>query len=104
MNLDELKVHLNQIAWEEQVNFEISERYSEANDNDAAVEESLRSLGHQLTPSMLDELQQDCGYITWALRLSPFVPNDKSRQRTHSFITHQKSQVRYWANVLLDAK
>lgn len=103
MNLNELKARLNQIAWDEQTNFEVSERYPEENDDEDAVEDQLRELGHQLTPSILNDLEQDYGYITWVLRLSPFVPSDEPRRRAKQFINHQDSQVRYWAQSFLDA-
>ena len=103
MNLNELKVRLNQIAWDEQVNFEVSECFSEENDDEKAVEDQLRELGQQLTPSLLDALEQDYAYITWVLRLSPFVPNDEPKRRAKNLVNHQDSQVRYWAQNLLDA-
>lgn len=101
MNIEELKKKLNEIAWDEQVLFEVEESYGGDLDDDNLIDEQLRALAQLTTPLMLDALEKDYAYITWALRLSPFVTNGQPRSRAHRFVHHENSQVRYWANLLL---
>lgn len=101
MDIDLLKAKLNEIGWDEHINFELSERYSEKSNDETIVEGKLRELGQQITSTMLDKLEQADGYIIWSLRLSPFVPSDEPKHRAQRFVHHENSQVRYWANKLL---
>jgi hypothetical protein len=102
MTVDELKERLNELAWDEQMDFEISERHSETSVDDMEeTEGKIRKLAKKLTTTLLDQLEQDEGYVAWVLRLSPYVPGDKPAGRAERFRHHPDSSVRYWANKIL---
>ena len=98
MTLQELKQRLNELAWQEQMDFEMSER---RNDSDADemedTELKIKNLAGKLTTTLLDELEQDEGYVVWALRLSPYVPGDTPVMRAQRFRDHPETNIRYWA-------
>lgn len=95
---------LNEIAWEEQMNFWISEKYPETTEenreNIKRVERMLTNLGHQVTSTMLDKLEQQ-DEIEWSLRLSAYVDTDDSVARAKKYINHKRSVIRALANMLL---
>lgn len=102
MTLDKLKERLNELSWEEQMNFEMSERYPENfEDVTAITEHKIQELAQLLTPSLLDSLEREEGYIAWVLRLSPYVPDDSSLQRGQRFLYNPDSRVRYWASEII---
>jgi len=100
MTFEELKERLNQLSWEEQMEFELSERGA-PDSIDSTVERGIQELARQVTPSLLDQLELDGGYAVWSLRLSPHVPGDSPARRARRFLHHADSNVRYWATELI---
>ncbi len=99
MTVDELKERLNDLAWNEQMDFEMSERFSETSaDGMEETERKIHRLAKKLTATLVDQLEQDEGYVVWALRLSTYVPGDVPAERAQRFRHHPDSTVRYWAN------
>jgi len=98
MTVAELKERLNDLSWEEQMEFEMSERGAQGStDATREIERGVRELARQLTPSLLDQLEQDGGYVVWSLRLSQHVPGDSPSRRAQRFLHHADAGVRYWA-------
>lgn len=98
MTLQELKQSLNELAWHEQMDFEMSERRNDSGaDEMEDTESKIRDLGKKLTTTLLDKLEQDQGYVVWALRLSPHVPGDTPVVRAQRLRNHPETNVRYWA-------
>lgn len=103
MTVHALKERLNELAWTEQVNFELSERHPGASSSsEKEFGQRIRELGQRLSPAMLDALERQEGYLTWVLRLSPYVPGDDADKRAKRHAEHRDSQVRFWANQILD--
>lgn len=102
MTLDELKERLNDLSWEEQMEFEMSERGPHGStDATRGIERGVQELARQVTPSLLDQLEQDGGYDVWSLRLSPHVPGDSPARRARRFLHHADASVRYWATEII---
>jgi hypothetical protein len=102
VTLNKLKKILNDLSWDEQMEFEMSERDPNSSQNmREKINQKIRELAVQLTPSLLDILEQDKGYLVWVLRLSPHVPGDAPKKRAQRFVNHQDSEVRFWANKLM---
>ena len=98
MTVNELKQVLNNMAWEEQIEFEMSERdCTQFSERPAALERKVRQVARNLNSTLLDELQQDEPYVVWALRLSPHVPGDHALERARPFLQHPDGDIRYWA-------
>jgi|SRR2546423_1354213 len=98
MTVEELKEKLNDLSWEEQMEFEMSERGAQdSTDAMQEIERKMRELARQVTPPLLDQLEQDGGYVVWSLRLSPHVPGDSPARRGRRFLHHADRSVRYWA-------
>ena len=97
MTIESLKTRLNAIAWEEQMDFEASEREGGAEVSAATQAARLQELAGALTPVQLDELERAPGYAVWALRLAPFVAGDDTRTRAMRWIAHADHDVRHWA-------
>jgi hypothetical protein len=98
MTLEELKERLNALSWEEQMEFEMSERSAQGStDATQEIERGVQELARQVTPSLLDQLEQNDGYVVWSLRLSPHVPGDSPARRAQRFLHHADASVRYWA-------
>jgi hypothetical protein len=98
MTLDELKEKLNDLAWEEQMEFEMSERHSEFSEEMMQkIQDYIHEIAQQITPRLLDMLEQEKGYIIWVLRLSPYVRGDDPISRGRRFIHHPDVQVQNWA-------
>ena len=95
---------LNEISWQEHVNFEISEKYPDDREQslrDAEeIEAMLRDLASQISPNTLDMLEQTDG-IEWSLRLSPYVVEDDSVARAKKYLHHERYEIRFWAKRLL---
>lgn len=102
MDLEQLKAALDQVAWREQVEDEMAEKYPGSWD-DSGVLAELRSLAAGLRPGRLDELERSPGYAVWALRLSPFVTGDDRRGRALRLLDSGDDETRYWALRLLDS-
>jgi hypothetical protein len=101
MTAEELKAKLDEFSWDEQMEFEMSERDEQtASAMMKEIESRLAALGKELTPGLLDILEQDSGYLVWALRLSPHVPGDVAARRGQRYLRHPDSVVRYWAELL----
>ncbi len=102
MNLHTLRERLDELAWDEQVNFELSERHSgESDTGEEDLQRKIRELAQHLSPAVLDALEGEEGYLTWVLRLSPHVPGDAYRKRAQRYVRHHDSQVRFWATQVL---
>lgn len=98
MTVNDLKKALDALTWHEQMEFEMSERCPEFSvDLVETINEKIRQLAQGLTPMLLDTLQQDEAYVTWVIRLSPYVPGDLTKKRAQGLLHHPDSQVRYWA-------
>ena len=98
MNIDKLKELLNDFAWEEQMEFELSERgHDESNEMREEIKNKIQNLAQRLTPMILDSLEEDKSYLTWVLRLSPHVPNDHPKKRAYRHLKNMDRNVRYWA-------
>jgi hypothetical protein len=100
-DLEQLKAALDQVAWREQVEDEMAEKYPGSWD-DSDVLAELRSLAAGLEPGQLDELERSPGYAAWALRLSALVPGGESRIRALRLLDSGDDETRYWALRLLD--
>jgi hypothetical protein len=73
VTLDELKQRLDTIAWQEQVEAELSEKPSLASPPDLSlVDQALRALALQLGAGQLDQLEGEAGYLVWCLRLAAY--------------------------------
>jgi hypothetical protein len=98
MTVNELKQVLDSIAWEEQIDFELSEREcGQVSERTNALESKISQIARSLSPALLNELQQDEGYVAWTLRLSPKVPGDRQFERARPYLQHPDATVRYWA-------
>ncbi len=98
MDIQELIEQLDDLSWQEQMNFELSERDAKfARQTAAEIEHAIQELGGELTPALLDQLEQEDGYVVWALRLSPYVPGDNPSRRAQRYLNHPDSSVRYRA-------
>ena len=103
MSVSELKEILDRLAWQEQVDFEMSERdCDQISERTHALESQISEIARGLSPSLLNELQQDDGYVAWALRLSPYVPGDRQRDRARLYFQHPAATVRFWANRIIE--
>jgi hypothetical protein len=101
MTVEQLKATLDEFSWDEQMEFEMSERDEQsASAMMAEIESRLAALGKELTPGLLDALEQDSGYLVWALRLSPHVPGDIPSGRGRRYLGHPDRNVRYWAEIV----
>ena len=94
---------INKIQWEEQMNVWMSEKYPEAIEDNLQdhqrVEDMLIELGNQLSPEVLDKMEQE-GEIEWALRLSFYVSQDDSLSRGKRYINDPRYIVNIWAKLL----
>ena len=104
MTIDELTRLIDDLSWEEHVEFEI-----DAEDPPAVVDRSvsevdarLRALAIRLSPGLLDALERRPGYVGWALRLAPHVPGGRARTRAERHARDPDSDVRYWSERILE--
>jgi hypothetical protein len=101
MNIKELIERLDDLSWQEQMNFEMSERDSEyARQTASDIECDIREIASEITSTLLDQLEQKEEYVVWALRLSPYVPGDQPSKRGKFYLNHPDSNVRYWAKLI----
>ena len=102
MDTNELKRELDEIHWEEQMEFELTEADPQSGESlHFEIQKKIKELAYILSSIDLDNLQQDDDYIIWALRLSPHVPDDDSRSRAKNFLKHRDSQVRFYASEII---
>lgn len=104
MNLATLLKLLEELAWDEQVEFEMGERHPESVEESIAdIERKIQELGARLSPELLDALEahEDCD-PRWLLRLCPYVTRDDWRARATRFLDNEDSEVRYWAKYVLE--
>ena len=102
IDLQTLTKQLDELSWEEQMAFEMSERHPYPPDEEyQRIEEKIHRLGRRLTPPLLDTLEKEAGYLVWVLRLSPHVPGDDPVRRAERWRHHEDAQVRYWAEQIL---
>lgn len=102
MNADQLRSLVDSVAWREQAEFELGERYP-GHPDDAAVEAELRRVGATVTPGLLDALEDSYGYGVWALRLARYVAGDDAAARARRHLDDPDPELRYWARRLLDS-
>jgi hypothetical protein len=101
MNIKELIERLDDLSWQEQMNFEMSERNSEyAHQTALDIEGAIRKIASETTSILLDQLEQEEEYVVWALRLSPHVSGDKPSERGKPYLKHSDSNVRFWAELI----
>jgi hypothetical protein len=101
MTAEELKERLDELSWQEQMEFEMSERDVQVSDTMMRdLESNIRELAKHVTPTLLDALEHEAGYLVWALRLSRFVHGDNPAVRGRRYLRHQDSAVRYWARTI----
>jgi hypothetical protein len=100
VNIAELKSFVDTVAWREQAEFELGERY-QGHPDDAAIQAELHNLGLRVTPALLDALEASYGYAVWALRLAPHVPGDDPQARARRRVDDPDPETRYWAQRLL---
>ena len=104
MTIDELIERLDDLSWEEQMNFEMTERDAEyARQIAPEIERAIQELAGVITPVLLDQLEREEGYVVWALRLSPHVPGDNPSQRGQRYLNDPNGNVRYWAEQIASA-
>lgn len=104
MTLAELEKRLDEIAWNEQLEHEISERPSVASPPDLEqIDARLRALAALLDSRLLDALERADGYLAWTLRLARFVDPDRGVARSRRYLEHANWSVRHWARVAQDA-
>lgn len=96
---------LNEISWQEHVNFEISEKYRDDREqtlrDTEEIEAMLRNLASYISPDTLNMLEQTDS-ITWSLRLSQYVDDDDSATRAQKYLHHEQYEIRFWAKYLLE--
>jgi hypothetical protein len=102
VNTDQLKSIVDAVAWREQAEFELGERYP-GHPDDAAIRDELRRVGATVTPQLLDALQDCYGYGGWALRLAPYVAGDDAAARARRHLDDPDPDTRYWARRMLDS-
>lgn len=100
--MPELRKRLDEIGWQEQIEFELAERPATSGWVDLEqVESQLRALAASVDVVLLDALEQEPGYLVWALRLAPLVEDDEAERRARRHIDDPNFRVRYWAKKLL---
>jgi hypothetical protein len=103
MDLSELKKALKDLGWQEQMNFEIGERYpQESEAMEKRTNLAIQELAKKITPELLNALEEDNSYLVWVLRLSPFVPGDLPAVRAQRYLNHPKYEVSAWAESILE--
>lgn len=104
LTLDAVKVRLNDISWEEFCQWQLTDAHPERDDSGDydEIQGLLRQLATQISVSILDHLEDEGLYLTWVLRLSPFVTDENSYDRANRLMHSQDSQVRYWAEHLMN--
>jgi len=91
-------MRIDEIAWHEQVDRELSESKAPAYEfSPTRIETELRGLGSGLDAALLDALENEEGYLVWALRLSPFVHLAHPKERARAHLNSPDWEVRYWA-------
>jgi hypothetical protein len=104
MNIEELIERLDDLSWQEQMHFEMSERNPQyALQTVTEIDRSIREIAGEITPVLLDQLERVDEYVAWALRLSPHVPGDNPSQRGQRYLNHPNNNVRYWAERIASA-
>lgn len=99
MTFNELTECLERLAWQEQMDYEATERGAAT--EEPLIEQSLRQLAANTTPNLLDLLEQDGGYSTWLMRLSTYINEDNTPLRARRLLNNPSSEVRYLAEQLL---
>ena len=98
MLIAEIKQRLDEIAWHEQVEHEMSERPALASSPALTlIDAELRALAASADEALLDALEKEEGYLIWALRLAPFVEPAKAMQRARPYLDSTNWNVRHWA-------
>jgi hypothetical protein len=101
MTVDRLKEALDDLSWDEQMDFEMSERPGGVPPEAGGSDRRLRAIAAEVTVSLLDALEQEAGYAAWALRLSPYVAGDRPASRARRFLNHPNRDVRQRAEEIL---
>lgn len=98
MTIRELIQRINEIAWLEQVDHELSER-RDVRSSPALelIDMKLRSLALSVDSILLDALEKEEGYLIWTLRLALFVEPERARQRAYPYLRSSNWRVQYWA-------
>lgn len=105
MDIGELSEKLDDLAWDEQMAFEMSERNPDAwQEDQRELETKIRRLAESLALADLDALENEPGYEIWSLRLSPFVPGADPIARAHRLSANEDERVRQWARRFLEDK
>jgi gamma-glutamylcyclotransferase (GGCT)/AIG2-like uncharacterized protein YtfP len=102
VNSEQLRSIVDGVAWREQAEFELGERYP-GHPDDAAIQAELRRVAAAVTPELLDALEDSYGYAVWALRLSPYADGDDWPVRARRHLDDPDPDTRYWARRLLDS-
>ncbi len=102
MTIGELTKRLDEIAWHEQVEGELSER-PDSRPRTSEIESELRALASHCDTSILDALENEAGYLVWALRLAPLVEHARARERAQRYVDSPNWHVRYWARAAVEA-
>ena len=102
MRIDELVGHLDQMSWEEHVDFEIDDEEGGSPSDTGAEEERIQVLARQLSPALLDELEGRPGYVAWTLRLAPHVRGDPAVERARRHLKASDAHVRYFAQRIVE--
>lgn len=105
MLISELKKRLDEIAWHEQVERELSERPSvRSAPAPALIEEALRELAASVNGALFDALERENGYLVWFLRLVPFVEPAHAQERVRPYLDSTNWHVRHWARAIAGSK
>ena len=106
MDMDVLREKLDELAWDEQMAFEMSERHPDDSweEDQRALETKIRRLASNLRLADLDALENEPGYQIWALRLSPYVSGDDSIARARRLKNSDEARVRQWASRFMENK
>lgn len=105
MQIDDLKQRLNAIAWQEQIEAELSERPSIGSPADPSlVEGQLRALAASVDEALLDELEREAGYLIWCLRVAFFVDPAAAKQRAQRHVNSTNWRLRHWARCIAGLK
>jgi hypothetical protein len=105
MTLEKLKIYLANLSWEEQMDFELSERYPEDHEKfESESENKIQKIAKSINPSLLDLLEQDVDFMDWALRLSQYIDDPNALCRAYRLRNHSDRNIRYWADKIISLK
>ena len=101
LTLAELEARLDRIAWHEQVERELRERAPPPRPAGPEIERELRACAASVDSALLDTLENEDGYLVWALRLALFVEPARAKRRARRHLDSADWEVRCWARTII---